>query len=201
MSNIDREDTNELRGNNIIKQVLISIALMVPTTALSLWFSPNSTPFPIATFRLSIGFIISISLWFGIVGIASGFLSVFVVYILYRSVAEAIIISLDVMIRGVIIFSFFRKMKLQPSIDDAKSMVGILLFGVIIGNIVGVLISDFLLCNLLSIDCIAYVNVIVNQTIIDGIIIATIAVPSLKKGTKIIERMLGESSVKNKTIL
>ena len=190
-TNITREDVNTQKT---IKKILFSLLLTVLAYILNFLILSRFLPI-MAIIRLDTGISICITLWFGIIGILSIFISYFLLtYILFNDLIFAITITTDLLIRNIIVFIAFEKLNLKSDLRDAKSLTGILLFGVFIASLISTLAS-LAIQTQLSTDIPALANSILKQIIIDGTIVATITIPLLTFLTNSVKRMFNVKKV------
>jgi len=185
-TNITRNNVNTQIA---IKKILFSILLTVLIYILNFLILPRFLPI-MTIIRLDIGISICITLWSGITGILSIFIIYFLLtYILFNNLTFTITITTDLLIRNIIILLAFEKLNLKSDLSDAKSLTGILLFGVFIASLISTLIL-LAIQTQLSIDILVLTNSILKQIIIDGTMIATTTIPLLTFLTNNVRRTL-----------
>lgn len=185
-TNITRNNVNTQIA---IKKILFSILLTVLIYILNFLILPRFLPI-MTIIRLDIGISICITLWSGITGILSIFIIYFLLtYILFNNLTFTITITTDLLIRNIIILLAFEKLNLKSDLSDAKSLTGILLFGVFIASLISTLIL-LAIQTQLSIDILVLTNSILKQIIIDGTMMATTTIPLLTFLTNNVRRTL-----------
>ncbi|MGQ4914708.1 MAG: hypothetical protein ACP6IU_08150 [Candidatus Asgardarchaeia archaeon] len=185
-TNITRNNVNTQIA---IKKILFSMSLTVLVYILNFLILPRFLPI-MTIIRLDIGISICITLWSGITGILSIFIIYFLLtYILFNNLTFTITITTDLLIRNIIILLAFEKLNLKSDLSDAKSLTGILLFGVFIASLISTLIL-LAIQTQLSIDILVLTNSILKQVIIDGTMIATTTIPLLTFLTNNVRRTL-----------
>jgi len=185
-TNITRNNVNTQIA---IKKILFSILLTVLIYILNFLILPRFLPI-MTIIRLDIGISICITLWSGVTGILSIFIIYFLLtYILFNNLTFTITITTDLLIRNIIILLAFEKLNLKSDLSDAKSLTGILLFGVFIASLISTLIL-LAIQTQLSIDILVLTNSILKQIIIDGTMMATTTIPLLTFLTNNVRRTL-----------